>query len=647
MVDYPNIFGQGMSAFDDQTRRLNAFDQQRASKEAGSAIADGNYAEGANVFNRAGMVDQAHNVVADQQVIQDRQTAASNLATDRATKAKALAAENLLKAVNAIQSQPEGQRLPWIQKNAADLQTLGLPMDKFAGRSEADLSNAAIEPFKLALDNAKLQWLKVGDDQVGVDDRGKVRQTFKGNVIAKKDENIYAPDNPGYGGPASPPAAPSGAPAAPAATSTPALANASPQDRDALARMMVTEAGGEGPTGMAAVAHVALNRLNSGYGGAKSLSDVVNAPGQFEGMSRASSVHPQDLARAQAVANQVLAGQVPDPTNGAVQFLNPTLQTQLGRQQPAWADGSGQRIGNHVFYGGKGGGSSAAVAAINSPAADTLAGGAGADTAPSGYHLLASGPHDPEDAPLSEDAVTMGATQIAMTGKVPQVGMGKAARNDRKAMLDKAAQLIKKWDISPEDWVTGAAQFKVTQGSLANVNKVRTMVEASEATVEKNMDQVVMPLMAKAAPGGIPFLNKYIMAVKDRAFGDPDVKAYDNALHTVADEYGKVMTTTTGAGGQGLSDSARNEAYRRLSTSQTPEQLQATFKALKAEMANRRGSLMEQEGALRGQLRNGLTPGNAAPPVQSPGAPPAPAGPTPGLSPAAPSGWGAATVVRH
>lgn len=645
MVDIPNIFAQGMGAYDDQTKRLRAAETLRASKQAGSAIASGDYTGGANVFNQAGMVEEGHNVLADQQVIQDRQTAAANTAQDRQTKLQQQKLEAFGKLADMAGTLPQGQRLPWLQQHAQDLVTLGLPADRLSSMTEADLSDQSLGAFKAALGKAKLQFQKVGNDVLAFDDNGTLKNTYRGPITAKKDETIYAPDNPGYGGPATAPAAPAPQASAVPTAATPAAANVSPQDRDALARMMVTEAGGEGPGGMAAVAHVALNRLNSGYGGAKSLADVVNAPHQFEGMSRAASVHPQDLVRAQAVAQQVLSGQIPDPTNGAIQFLNPTLQGQLGRQQPAWASGAGQRIGRHVFYGGSGAPQTAQAA----PGTDTLAGGAGNDAvAPAGYHLLASGPHDPEDAPMTPEAITMGATQIAMTGHLAPglVGMGKAARNDRKAMMDEAAKLIKKWDISPEDWVTGAAQFKVAQGSLANVTKVRTMVQASEDAVIKNMNQVVMPLMAKAAPGRIPFLNKYIMAVKDRALGDPDVKAYDNALHTVADEYGKVMTTSTGSGGQSLSDSARAEAYRRLSTSQTPQQLQETFKALQAEMANRRTSLVAQEQALTGQLRNGLTPGNSAPPVQGYGAPQtAPAAPPP--TAAAPTGWGKAQVVRH
>jgi spore germination cell wall hydrolase CwlJ-like protein len=88
----------------------------------------------------------------------------------------------------------------------------------------------------------------------------------------------------------------------------PASSPYSPQDRDALIRMMVTEAIGEGPQGMAAAGHVALNRLKSGYGGAKSLQDdVIYAPHQFEGIARrAVRSRPQDYGAAQQIADGIL-----------------------------------------------------------------------------------------------------------------------------------------------------------------------------------------------------------------------------------------------------------------------------------------------------------------------------------------------------
>lgn len=125
-----------------------------------------------------------------------------------------------------------------------------------------------------------------------------------------------------------------------------------PGDLDAVVRMAATEAGNQGALGQQAVAAVARNR--SSITG-QSLRDVVNAPGQFEGMTTplASSLSPADPLY-QAVASHVLpvlTGEAPDPTNGATHFINPVLQVADGRAIPKWAQGGdGQRIGAHVFF---------------------------------------------------------------------------------------------------------------------------------------------------------------------------------------------------------------------------------------------------------------------------------------------------------
>lgn len=622
MVDYPNIFAQGQDAFNNAYASQKKIGQDYASKQAAGLIAAGDYSGGANAFNQAGMIDQAHNVLADQQVLQDRQTTAQNTATDRATKLQQQKLEAFGKLADMASSLPQGQRLPWLQQHAQDLTTLGLPADRLSAMTEADLSDQSLAAFKAALGKSKLQFLKVGENQVGVDDQGNVRQTFRGNVIAKKDENIYAPDNPGYG-PPPPPPGPQAA-ASPPPTASPALASVTPQDRDRLARMMVTEAGGEGPQGMAAVAHVALNRLNTGYGGAKSLSDVVDAPHQFEGMSRAASVHPQDLARASAVAERVLSGQEPDPTNGAMQFLNPELQAKLGRAQPAWADGSGVRLGRHVFYGGQAGAAPQGT--------DTLQGGAAGDAvAPSGYHLLASGAHDPEEAPLTDSAVKLQAGMYLKTGQMPPLGMGKSAHADRVKIMNEMDSLAKSLGLTADDIVSGTVSMKAAAKGLDKATTLRSQVEGSEATVNKNA-QLALSLAPKGGgPTGMPVLNRVIQHIRGQYAGDPDVSAYEAAIGTVAEEYSKVMTTNTGTGGA-TSDSARKTAYDRLSSASTLPQLRSVISTLQTEMQNRATSLRDVEEGLRSQVRgaNSAAPLHAA--ASPPLAPPPPPAQRPPLS---------------
>jgi len=125
-------------------------------------------------------------------------------------------------------------------------------------------------------------------------------------------------------------------------------------DADILARTLLGEAANQGEEGMRAVAHVVANRMRQTGRGVR---DVVLAPSQFEpwGTRREEllRINPNDprYIVARNIALSALQGQSQDPTRGATHFLNPDLQRQLGRQQPAWApEGQGQRIGAHVFY---------------------------------------------------------------------------------------------------------------------------------------------------------------------------------------------------------------------------------------------------------------------------------------------------------
>jgi hypothetical protein len=126
----------------------------------------------------------------------------------------------------------------------------------------------------------------------------------------------------------------------------------SPGDIDAIVKTTAAEAGGEPTVGQRAVAAVILNRANNlGVPPSK----IVSAPNQFEGYAKGQGLSSSDPAYQKTLAaiHPILSGDSPDPTGGATHFLNPQLQTQLGRAIPAWASGgNGTRIGNHVFFGG-------------------------------------------------------------------------------------------------------------------------------------------------------------------------------------------------------------------------------------------------------------------------------------------------------
>jgi spore germination cell wall hydrolase CwlJ-like protein len=126
--------------------------------------------------------------------------------------------------------------------------------------------------------------------------------------------------------------------------------------RDYLIRTIVFEGSGETEIGKLAIAYVVLNREKSDRWG-NSIEDVVTSPWQFEpwmtrrkDVKKLSATDPRykDAAR---IADEVLMGDVADPTKGATYFLNPVIVRQRrGGTLPPWARGEGQPIGRHVFY---------------------------------------------------------------------------------------------------------------------------------------------------------------------------------------------------------------------------------------------------------------------------------------------------------
>lgn len=134
-------------------------------------------------------------------------------------------------------------------------------------------------------------------------------------------------------------------------------------ERDAIARVTIAEAANQGDSGLAGVVYTVLNRLISGKFGA-SVEDVVNAPRQFEPVTKAGGqwenlppVSVAQLSKVETIINLALDGHLPDLTNGALFFQNPAIVgqrekagtvsrglTNFGGSQPSAV------IKDHSFY---------------------------------------------------------------------------------------------------------------------------------------------------------------------------------------------------------------------------------------------------------------------------------------------------------
>ncbi|MBY4679155.1 cell wall hydrolase [Marinobacterium sp. CAU 1594] len=103
-----------------------------------------------------------------------------------------------------------------------------------------------------------------------------------------------------------------------------------PNDHEAIARVVVAEAAGEGDRGMASVLFTILNRLISGRFG-DSIPEILNAPGQFEPVSKVGAwdylpvVSQTQQSKIDAILALAVSGRISDPTNGSLYFQNPAL----------------------------------------------------------------------------------------------------------------------------------------------------------------------------------------------------------------------------------------------------------------------------------------------------------------------------------
>jgi spore germination cell wall hydrolase CwlJ-like protein len=135
-----------------------------------------------------------------------------------------------------------------------------------------------------------------------------------------------------------------------------------PESRDAISRVAYAEAGNQGDSGLAGVVYTIINRLvDGGFG--SDLETVLNAPGQFEPVTKAHGWQrlpvrsAVEQAHIETILNLALDGRLPDPTNGARYFQNPAVvasREAVGAVSAGLTNFGGQKpisvIRDHAFY---------------------------------------------------------------------------------------------------------------------------------------------------------------------------------------------------------------------------------------------------------------------------------------------------------
>lgn len=219
----------------------------------------------------------------------------------------------------------------------------------------------------------------------------------------------------------------------------------------------------------------------------------------------------------------------------------------------------------------------------------------------SGAHFKPeAAPSEDPVSPLSEAAIVNAAVRYNATGTLPPLGMGKQAASLRAQILDTSAKLAT-GKFTPEQLVANMASYKANAGSLNQQTKVFNAIETS-ANAAKNSARLAMQAASAggAGPTSVPAFNRYIQAGRRAIGGDKQVMALENHLSTFAEEYAKVMTASTGSAA--ATDSARQEAHKRLSSANNLDQLKFLMGEMQKEMGGRHYAARTQIDGTRGQL---------------------------------------------
>lgn len=233
-------------------------------------------------------------------------------------------------------------------------------------------------------------------------------------------------------------------------------------DRELLARILMAEAGNQGPVGMTAVGNVIMNRANTkGYG--DGLRGVIMKPGQFSPMNSVTgyargeqgqnidSLRPDETHY--MVADTLMSGNAGDLTGGATHFFNPDISN------PSWAEGKDfTRIGDHVFG-----------------SADAGRGGPQATTTTQGALPMMQEEPQPQQQPQQQPQGLLGSLGIQ---KMQEGAAGETGQRfyERDTFKDTAATLAQAF--------AGLGNNPALQKAAAGIASQRTEAKARNKTVE-------------------------------------------------------------------------------------------------------------------------------------------------------------------
>lgn len=207
---------------------------------------------------------------------------------------------------------------------------------------------------------------------------------------------------------------------------------------------------------------------------------------------------------------------------------------------------------------------------------------------------------------LSQDAIEDYATRSLLDPSVRFAGLGKVAAGANIEIANRRAEIQKETGMTGTDAYVAQQGVAASKLALRDQEKKRANIVGFEQTARKNA-QIALELMNKGAGGGapIPVFNRWLQAGR-KGTGDPEVAAFNTAIGAFTNEYAKIISGNTGAGG--ATDASRREAAELINKGGTVEQLRAQLDVAFREMENRTTSIDEQISRLNESIRTFAKP---------------------------------------
>jgi hypothetical protein len=235
----------------------------------------------------------------------------------------------------------------------------------------------------------------------------------------------------------------------------------------------------------------------------------------------------------------------------------------------------------------------------------------------------AAGPAPPEEqggGGLSDAAKRKAAIMYNTTGALPPLGMGKAARNDRRDILNYASEVDPQANVAANQ-----AAYRGATASRSALQKVQTASHAFAETARKNAE-ILKSSMKGIADTGSPLFNKPLRSFDGAVLGSKEQAAFNAARTVLFPEFARLLSTAAGNGVVPLQ--MQEEASRMLKGDYSVNQMIASIDVLIKDAENKNKSYTDSIKMLDDEI--GAIGAQPVAPSAAPAAAPALFTPKPG-----------------